>query len=232
MPYALQLNKMIEGVIFDLDGTIIDSEPIWKAAEQKFFAKHGLFLTDEDCQATTGLPTIDAIRYWYDKLKNPSLDPLAMANELSQNVMDILKDQGELMPGIIENLEFWKSKGLPMGIASASSMPHIETVVERFNLDKYFSILYSADFELYGKPHPGVYISACKNLNINPVKSVAFEDSFNGMLAAKSARMTVVGLLDAGHNGDTRFDFVDLKIKSHKEFDEEKCKLLESLMRN
>lgn len=223
---------MIEGVIFDLDGTIIDSEPIWKEVEQKYLARHGLILSEEDCLATTGLPTIDTIKFWYDKLENPSMDPQNMANELKQNVINIMKEEGDLKPGIIENLEFWKSKGLPLGIASASSMPHIEAVVDRFKLDKYFSILYSADFELYGKPHPGVYISACKNLKIDPLKSVAFEDSFNGMLAAKSARMKVVGLLDAGQNGDTRYDFIDLKIKSHKEFDEEKCKLLESLMRN
>lgn len=223
---------MIEGVIFDLDGTIIDSEPIWKEVEKNYFASHGLILTKEDGLKTTGLPTIDTIKFWYNKIANPSIDAQCMADELNQNVIELLKIKGLLIPGIIENLEFWKAKGLPMGIASASSMQHIEAIVDRFNLNKYFSILYSADFEIYGKPHPGVYISACKNLNINPLKSVAFEDSFNGMLSAKSARMKVVGLLDAGQNEDTRYDFVDLKIKSHKEFNEEKCKLLESLMRN
>lgn len=223
---------MIEGVIFDLDGTIIDSEPIWKVAEQRYFASHGLLLSEEDCLATTGLPTIDAVKHWYSKIESPSLNPQSMANELNQNVIEILKEEGDLKPGIIENFEFWKSKGLPMGIASASSIPHIEAIVNRFNLKKYFSVLYSADFEQFGKPHPGVYISACEKLKIEPLRTVAFEDSFNGMLAAKSARMKVVALLDEGHYNEERYGFVDLKLKSHFDFNQDKFDLLNTMMRN
>lgn len=222
--------SMIQGVIFDLDGTLIDSEPIWKEAEHDFLASHGLVLTPEDGLKTTGLPTIDHIRYWYDKIENPTQEPVSMAHDLNQKVIEMVKLKCELKPGAIELLDFWKEKGLPMGIASASSMAHIKTAIDKFELNKYFQLIYSGDFEDYGKPHPGVYISACKKLNINPLFSVAFEDSMNGMLAAKSARMKVVGLLDQGQYKETKYDFVDLKIESHTQFRQDKFEYLESLM--
>lgn len=221
---------MIQGVVFDLDGTLIDSEPLWQEAEIELFSREGLQLTREDCLKTTGLPSIEAVKYWYKKIENPSKEAALLTQELNNSVVELLKEKVELKPGVIENLDLWKSKDLPMGIASASSMAHIKAVVEKFSLNKYFQLIYSGDFEQYGKPHPGVYISACEKLKIDPVYSVAFEDSFNGMLSAKSARMKVVALLDEGQYNESKYDFSDLKIESHLDFNDSRYKDIESLM--
>jgi sugar-phosphatase len=209
---------MIQGIVFDLDGTLIDSEPLWQEAEINILASEGLNLSREDCLKTKGLPSYQAIKFWHDKLENPVKEAALLTQELNQAVISLMKEKGELKPGVKEMLDFWKATNLPMGIASASSMAHIKTVVDKFDLGHYFNLIYSGDFEEYGKPHPGVYISACKKLNIDPVYALAVEDSFNGILAAKAARMKVIALLDEGQINDTRYDFADYKVESFANF--------------
>ncbi|HBH50235.1 MAG TPA: hexitol phosphatase HxpB [Bacteroidales bacterium] len=221
---------MIQGIIFDLDGTLIDSEPLWQEAEIMVFEGEGLSLTREDCLKTKGLPSIEAVKFWHDKLINPKKEAALLTQELNHAVISIMKEKGKLKPGVLHMLDYWKSKGLPMGIASASSMAHIKTVVDKFNLHPYFDLIYSGDFEQFGKPHPGIYISACNKLKMDPVYSVAIEDSFNGILAAKSARMKVVALLDEGQHNDSVYDFSDLKIESLELFGDKHFNYLASLM--
>ena len=222
---------MIEGVIFDLDGTLVDSEPLWQEAEINIFREQGLELSREDCNKTKGLPSQEAIRYWHTRLENPTKEVALLTQELNQSVINLLRDKGELKPGTTEILDFVKSKNLPMGIASASSMAHIKTVIDKFELNNYFSLIYSGDFERFGKPHPGVYISACEKLKIDPTRSVAIEDSFNGLLAAKSARMKAVALLDEGQIDETIYNFADLKIESLSNFGPADFEFLQSLLK-
>ena len=221
--------NMIQGIIFDLDGTLVDSEPLWQEAEINIFKEEGLSLTREDCLKTKGLPSYEAVKFWHDKLENPTKEAALLTQELNQSVINIMKDKGELKDGVMETLDLCKSKGLPMGIASASSMAHIKTVVDKFKLHDYFNLIYSGDFERFGKPHPGIYISACKKLKIDPVYSFAIEDSFNGILAAKAARMKVVALLDEGQFNDVTYGFADLKLESLTQFGQKEYDYISSL---
>ncbi|QQS51882.1 MAG: HAD-IA family hydrolase [Bacteroidota bacterium] len=219
---------MIQGILFDLDGTLVNSEPLWQEAEIEVFKEQGLNLTHADCQQTKGLPSVEAVKHWYDKISHPTKEIGLITQELNQRVISLLKEKGELKEGAMEILDFFNHKKLPLGIASASSMAHIRSVTDKFNLNKYFKLIYSGDFERYGKPHPGIFISACKKLKIDPIFSLAFEDSFNGLLAAKSARMKAVVLLDEGQIDDTRYNFANLKIESLKNFGEAEFELLQN----
>ena len=219
-----------QGVIFDFDGLLVDSEPLWQQAEIETFKTVGLELTRKDCVKTTGLASFEAVEFWYNKIKNPEKEKALLTQEVNQRALQLLKDEGQLQPGVKEILKFWKSKKVPIGIASGSSMAHIKTILEKYDLGKYFNLIYSIDFERFGKPHPGIYISACKKLNIDPLTSVSFEDSFNGMLAGKAARMKVVAVLEKKQMKNTLFDFTDLKIESLINFGAEQFKYLESLM--
>lgn len=220
----------IQGVIFDFDGVIVDSEPIWQKAEREIMATEGLIISESDNLKTKGLATFEAVNYWCSQLEKTTKSPALLTQELNQSVMELLKSEGKLKKGVIEILEFWKSKGLPMGIASGSSMHHIKTILDKFDLNNFFNLVYSIDFERFGKPHPGIYISACKKLKIDPVYSVAFEDSFNGILAGKAAKMKVVALLDDGEINNTKFDFADLKIESLINFGAAEYNFIESIL--
>ncbi len=191
----------------------------------------GLEITHEECNMyTKGLASFEAVEYWYKRIDAPDKEQALLTQELNNLALSLLKEEGELMPGVIEVLEFWKSMYLPIGIASGSSMAHIKSIIDKFNLKKYFNLVYSMDFERFGKPHPGIYISACKKLKIDPVYSVSFEDSFNGMIAAKAARMKVVSVLEKNQLNETRFDFTDLKIESLINFGPKELDHLNGLM--
>jgi sugar-phosphatase len=218
----------IQGVIFDFDGTLVNSEPLWQRAEQALFASEGLMISEKDAPKTKGLASFEAVNYWCSQLPKTSKSPALLTQELNSSVLELLKEEGQLKKGVVELLEYLKSKNLPIGIASGSSMNHIKIILDKFKLNSYFKLIYSIDFERFGKPHPGIYISACKKLKIEPVFSVAFEDSFNGILAAKAARMKVVALLDEGQLNDTKYDFADLKIESLTNFGAAEFNLIES----
>jgi sugar-phosphatase len=110
--------------------------------------------------------------------------------------------------------------GIKMALASSSPMMLIDTFLEKFEIQSFFKVKHSAEFEEYGKPHPGVYITTAKKLGVHPSLCLAFEDSFNGLLAAKSAMMKAVVVPDSGHFPEERFAIADLKIRSLEEFGE------------
>ena len=219
----------IQGVVFDFDGTLVDSEPLWQRAERELFHSEGLEISETDILKTKGLTSFESVTFWCDQLERTTKSPALLTQELNHMVLEFLKSEGQLKTGVVEVLEFWKSKNLPIGIASGSSMHHIKSILDKFDLNRYFNLIYSIDFERFGKPHPGIYISACKKLKIDPFYSVSFEDSFNGILAGKAAKMKVVALLDEGQINDTKFDFADLKIESLTNFGPSEFKFLENL---
>lgn len=220
----------IQGAIFDFDGTIVDSEPLWQRAEIETMNTEGLNLSEADTQNTKGINAYETVEFWYKKLSHPKKKAALLTQEMNQMVMEMLKTEGKLKPGVIEVLEFLKSKNIPVGIASGSSMAHIKIILDKFDLSPYFNLIYSIDFERFGKPHPGIYISACKKLKIDPMYSVSFEDSFNGMLAGKAARMKVVAILDAHQMNEPLYGFADLKIKSLADFKQKEFDYIESVL--
>lgn len=212
---------MLEAVIFDMDGVILDSEPFWRQSDIISYAKVGISLTDEMCRATTGLGTYESISYWYQRFPWTNLTFDEVKESLFSNVIQLVKDHGVINPGVTDLLTMFEKKGLKIGLASSSPPELLDLVVTKFGIKNRFQVIHSADHESYGKPHPAVYLSAAEKLGVEPVKCLAFEDSFNGLLAAKSARLKAVAILEEHNYLTTRFDFADLKIRSLTEFTEE-----------
>jgi len=209
---------MVDSVIFDLDGVIIDSEPFWRRAYIITFAKVGIELTEDMCRQTTGLGSNESVEYWYQykPWKNRSLDDVK--EEIFIHVMEQIEEKGSLNSGVVKLLDLFENKGIKIGLASSSPLKIIELVVSRFDISKRFKVLCSADQVNYGKPHPAVYLAALNEIGSKCVNSIAFEDSFNGLLSAKSARMKAVAILEPYYYQQTRFDFADLKLRSLDEF--------------
>lgn len=205
---------MLQAIIFDMDGLLIDSEPIWREAEKEIFAEVGITLTDEMCFTTIGLRIDEVVNHWYAKFpwENPTQEMIK--EKVIDKVIELILQKGEILPGVIQTIDYFHSKNYPLAIASASSMRIIDAVTEKLKIKKYFTIIHSAEFEEYGKPHPAVFISTAKKLNVLPQNCLVFEDSLNGVIAAKAARMKVIAVPENIYYDNPRFSIADDKWKN------------------
>ena len=187
---------MIEAVIFDMDGVIIDSEPFWKEAEMHVYPSVGIQLTLEMSLRTTGLGIKDAVEYWYNKHPWTNKSIQQVQDEIVNYVLHCMLTKGKPMYGLDYVLNFFERKGLKIAIASASSIKIIETVLEKLQVKNRFHLYHSSDTEIASKPHPAVYLSTARRLGVKPEQCLVIEDSVNGMKSGKAAGMKVIAKPD------------------------------------
>ena len=210
---------MIEAVIFDMDGLLIDSEPFWQEAEIATFANVGLHLTEHDCTKTMGLRIDEVVDFWYRYQSWNHYSKKDIENNIKRHYLKLVRDQGKAKTGVMEILDFVQSTNMPMAIGSSSHMELIECVVERLEIGPYFNVLCSAEHERYGKPNPAVYLSAAERLGVSRLNCLVFEDSLRGLLAAKAAEMKCVCVPDRSLVGDPRLSIADKVIPTLAHFD-------------
>lgn len=212
---------MIEAVIFDMDGVLIDSEPFWQESEIDAFARVRLKLTREMCMQTMGLRIDEVVEYWRRRHAWEGLTSADMEEAIIGGVEERILSKGSAMKGVEHALDFFRTYGLKVALASSSAYRLIRAVTERLRLSDKFDCVYSAEEEEYGKPHPGVYLTTARRLGVSPAACLAVEDSFNGVLAAKAARMKCIAVPEAGARLDPRFAIADVLLGSLEEIDEE-----------
>jgi sugar-phosphatase len=211
---------MIEAVIFDMDGVILDSEPYWKEVEIEIFNSLGVPLTSKMCETTTGMRLVDVTKLWFTKYPwEVKKDPLDSVNSnIVNGLVAKIRDKGIMNSGVKELLHMFKSKGLPMAVASSSDMNIIDAVLDKFDIRNYFKVIHSAQYEKYGKPHPAIYLTVAEKLGIDPVNCLAIEDSFNGVIAAIAARMKTAAYPEKTNFYNPKFAIADLKFRSLMDF--------------
>ncbi len=210
---------MIAAVIFDMDGLLIDSEPLWEAAEMVIFPELGVPLTPLLKKETTGLRTEEIVDHWRSRYPWAEPPVSVVAERLIGRLSDLVRSRGVAREGAYRALEVCSRAGLPMAIASSSPLALIECVVDKLNMRQYFAVLQSAEHETYGKPHPGVFISTAQRLGVRPDQCLAFEDSPNGVLSAKAAKMKCVAVPDEALRSHANFLIADRVLDSLAEFD-------------
>lgn len=199
-------------VIFDLDGLLIDSEPHWRRAEAEVFARAGLALTDEDCAATTGLRIDEVVRL--RRAEAPGWHTLTEADAVEAilaRVVALLETEADAKPGAVAAVQRAKAAGARVALASSSPARVIRAGLARLGLAGAFEVVQSAEHEPLGKPHPGVYLATAARLGVPATACVAVEDSVNGMVAAKAARMRCVAVPE---RPDPRFALADVVLAS------------------
>ncbi|MBL7993777.1 hexitol phosphatase HxpB [bacterium] len=205
---------MIKAVIFDMDGVLIDSEPFWQAAEKVVFKKVGIDITDDMCRQTIGLRIDEVVKHWHQRFPWNHLPLKQVQDEIVQGVIDLVNQKGALLPGVHLALDFFEKKNLKIALASSSDKILIDAVLGKFDLHKDFQIIHSGQDEIRGKPHPAIYLSTAGLLNVDATECLAIEDSFNGLIAAKAARMKTICIPEHSVWNQTKFDIADVKLKS------------------
>ena len=133
----------MKAAVFDMDGLLIDSEPLWRQAERSTYRQVGIELTDSACHETRGLRPDEGVAYWYRKFPWATLTPEEVAEQLVTAVQGLVSAQGRVLPGLFETLNMLREAGLKLGLASASPRSLIETVADKLRIRHYFSVLRS-----------------------------------------------------------------------------------------
>jgi sugar-phosphatase len=209
----ISLNK-IEAAIYDMDGLLVNSEPIWQEAEKEVFKTVGIILSTEDCLKTTGMPTKAVFDYWYNLSPWTGKTKEELEKMLFEKVFEMVKQTATAMPGVVDTLEFFKNNGIKIGLASASPLELIEIVLDKLEIKGFFDFFHSAMLEKNNKPHPDVYLTVAKTLDCDIKNCLILEDSINGVKGAKASGATVVAVPEDHFYDFKEYEIADFKIKS------------------
>jgi mannitol-1-/sugar-/sorbitol-6-/2-deoxyglucose-6-phosphatase len=168
----------------------------------------------------------EVIHHWHSVAPWENFSLEETQKEILAEVARLVKENAQLLPGVTDTLDFFEAKGLAIGLASSSPLHLIRDLMAHYGLLDRFSIICSAEFESHGKPHPAVFIKAAQELGVNAQDCLVLEDSFNGLISAKAARMKCIVVPEKNSFNQSRFDIADLKLSSLLEFSEEKWQLL------
>jgi HAD superfamily hydrolase (TIGR01509 family) len=211
---------MIEAVIFDMDGLLVDSEPLWREAEKIVFSSVGINLTESDFEQFMGFKINEVVDFWYKKSPWKTKTRDRVENEILDELDFLIDTRAQPKKGLEHILELFRGKAIPLALASSSPAAIIDAVLKKLSIAQVFRIIHSAEKERFGKPHPAVFLSTARMLNVPAASCLVFEDSFNGLIAAKAARTKTVSIPEPSDFQQTRFDIADLKLRSLADFTE------------
>lgn len=183
----------IEALIFDMDGVLIDSEPLHLLAYQQFLSEFDICFTAEDNHDFLGRKDLDCACALVEKHRLP-LQPSHFVLQKEAILHELFKTQLTARPGVFDVLEQARSLSLKTAVASSATLPTIQLVVDILKIGDYFSSLTSGDEVAHGKPAPDVFLLAAERLGVKPERCLVIEDTQNGIRAAKQAGMLCVAI--------------------------------------
>lgn len=207
--------KDVKAVIFDLDGTIVDSMWIWKEIDIQYLAKRGIQLPDGLQKAIEGMSFTETANYFKETF---NLDDTIEEIKAEWNSMayDYYSSRIDLKDGVEKFIELAKAKGLKLGVGTSNSRELASEVLKRHNIYNCFDTIRTSCEVEKGKPYPDVFLKVAEDLKVKPEECIVFEDTYAGVLAAKRAGMRVIAISD------------DLSL----EYKEEICGLAETYIEN
>lgn len=207
--------RQILAAIFDMDGLLVDSEPLWDQAELDVIASLGVDISRRhELPDTLGLRIDMVVDLWFAQQPRNGPSRQEVTERIITRAIALVEETKPLLPGVREAVTLCKSQGIKVGLASASPLHMLEKVLTMFDLRDDFDALASAEKLPYSKPHPQVYLDCAAKLGIDPLNCVALEDSVNGMIASKAARMRSIVVPAHENQDDPRFVLADVKLTS------------------
>ena len=209
---------MIQAVIFDMDGVLIDSEPMWKEAEKQIFSSVGVDVKEELSANTASMTTREVTQYWHTHYPWSGKSLVQVENEVVDRVEALISEKGTQMEGVKEILDFFQKKKIKIGLSTNSPSRLIPVILNKLGISNYFNAVSSSEHEEKGKPHPAVYLTTAKKLKVEPSKCIAFEDSFSGIIAAKKANIKTVAIPPSLEFADKKFEISHIKLRRLSDF--------------
>ncbi len=200
----------IEGVIFDLDGTLIDSMWMWKEIDREYLGGYGIELPEDLQSCIEGKSFSETAVYFKERFNIPeSLDDIKdYWNEMAFNKY---KNEVPLKNGVMEFLTFLKEKGIKTGIATSNSKELVSVIMDKYNLSSCFDSVRTACEVEKGKPFPDIYLKVAEDIGVNPAKCLVFEDVLQGVKAGIAAGMRVCAVSDI----HSQYDLAAIKREAH-----------------
>ena len=191
---------MIEAVVFDMDGVLIQSEEVWDEVREAYVRERGGRYDAEVQRALMGMSSTEWSQYLHEVAGVPD-DPQAINEEVVRRMLERYREQLPLIDGAVEAVQRLAGR-YPLGLASSSNRPLIDAVLELAGLTEYFRATVSSEEVARGKPAPDVYLEAARRLGVAPERSAAVEDSHGGIRSAKAAGMRVIAIPNPSYPPD------------------------------
>jgi HAD superfamily hydrolase (TIGR01509 family) len=182
----------VTAVIFDCDGTLVDSEPLARHAWERTLEPYGYALTDADAEATVGLPFPRTHAYYAERVKLPGVDEVWSA--YSGRLFALIADELVVFDDAVDAVRELRARGIPLGVASSSPRERLRRTLSRAGLADAFDVTVAGDEVEHGKPAPDMFLLAAERLDAAPADCVAVEDSPPGVAAARAAGMHTIAV--------------------------------------
>jgi sugar-phosphatase len=216
-----------DAVIFDMDGVLIDSEPLWKIAMEEVFRSIGSQLTRQDFQKTVGLRLDEVIIFWHRHEGWRNVTPKEVEQQIVLKMVELIRENAAPLQGVLETLAFLQARKIKIGLATSSYEILIQTVLRELKIASFFEVTHSAEHEAYGKPHPAVYLTVADRLAVSPVRCLVIEDSLNGVISGKAAKMKVVCIPEKTHFPEPKLILADYQFETMTDFLEDIGKIVQ-----
>lgn len=208
----------VKSILFDLDGTLIDSMWMWKQIDIEFLGKYGIELPEGLQQEIEGMSFSETATYFKTRFNIPKTEE-EMKDDWNEMAWDKYKHEVPLKPGVLPFLKWCKAKGITMGIGTSNSRALVDVVLEVLGVESYFSSIHTSCEVKKGKPSPDIYLLVAKDLNTPPENCLVFEDVVSGILAGKAAGMKTCAVFDKScyDKEEKKKELADYYIESFKQ---------------
>jgi HAD superfamily hydrolase (TIGR01509 family) len=184
------MSGLIAGVVFDLDGVLVDSESVWDGARREVVARNGGRWQADATRKMMGMSSPEWSRYLHDKLGVP-LEPEQINGLVVAALLDQYRRRLPLLPGAVAAVRRLADRW-PLGLASSANRPVIDAVLQQAGIADCFTVTVSSEEVAAGKPAPDIYLTAARRLGVDAADAAAVEDSTNGLRSAAAAGMLVI----------------------------------------
>ncbi|ONI47533.1 HAD family hydrolase [Candidatus Epulonipiscioides saccharophilum] len=184
-----------DAVIFDLDGTLIDSMWVWEQIDIDFLQNKGHKIDDEVIKKIEGAGFTETAIFFKEYF-NLEMSVDQIKQTWCEMAIKLYTDKVQMKPGALEFLQYLHANKIKMAIATSNSREITEAILQKHEIEKYFETVVTSCEVEKGKPHPYVYLKTSEILDVEPGRCLVFEDIPNGIIAAKNAGMTVFGIED------------------------------------